>query len=92
MTYVIQYSEFITRKRFSKIPKSDRVRIHRAIVEKLAEHPDIFGKPLRLSLWGSWSLRVGEYRVIYRIEGKTVQVILFGHRSTIYQEAKDILG
>jgi mRNA-degrading endonuclease RelE of RelBE toxin-antitoxin system len=48
--------------------------------------PDLFGKPLRKSLLGFRSLRVGEYRVIFLIKGKTVEVYMIAHRSRVYED------
>ena len=44
------------------------------------------GKPLKLSLKGNFSLRVGMYRIIYEIEKDivTVYVLKIGHRRDIY--------
>lgn len=91
MTYVIRYSTQIDFVRFAKLPKSDRKRIKKAIENKLTLRPEIFGKPLRQSLKGCRSLRVGDYRVIYKIVGRTVEVLLFGHRSMIYKEGQHVL-
>lgn len=91
MTYVIRYSEHIDRKRLAKLPKEHLARIKKAIDQKLTTHPEVFGKPLRQSLEGCRSLRAGEYRVIYTISGKTVSIMLLGHRSTVYQEGDQIL-
>lgn len=91
MTYEIRFSKLIDRKRFAKLPKTDRKKIRRAIDGKLSTHPELFGKPLRQSLFGLRSLRVGEYRVIYRIHPRMVEIMLFGHRSTIYDEAAEML-
>lgn len=45
------------------------------------------GKPLKLSLKGKWSYRVGVYRIIYAIENKilTVYVLDIGHRREVYR-------
>jgi len=59
-----------------------------AIEEKLAVAPEIFGKPLRYSMKGYRSLRVGDYRVIYRIAGMTVRIARIAHRSTAYGDAE----
>ncbi len=91
MTYVIRYSTQIDFARFAKLPKSDRRRMKKAIEDKLTTHPEIVGKPLAQSLKGCRSLRVGDYRVIYRIVERTVEVLLFDHRSVIYKEGQDIL-
>jgi mRNA interferase RelE/StbE len=57
-----------------------------SVIRKLAESPKM-GKPLRGELSGKWSLRVGNYRVIYTIDEKEKAVILYsvGHRKKIYR-------
>ena len=56
-----------------------------AIEDKLVVHPDLFGKPLRQSLKGCRSLRVGDYRVVFRIEKMTIRVLAIVHRSSKYR-------
>ena len=56
-----------------------------AIEEKLLLRPEIFGKPLRRSLKGCRSLRVGDYRVIFQIHQKAVLIIAIMHRSSEYK-------
>jgi addiction module RelE/StbE family toxin len=85
MTYEIRYHEDIDWKKFRKLSREDRVRIHDAIERKLARDPLRFGKPLRSSLKGHRSLRIGNYRIIYRVEEHTVFVLLFGHRANVYK-------
>ena len=92
MTYVVRYSKHLDWKRFRQLSASDRKRLQRAIEGKLAVDPVTFGKPLRKSLWQCRSLRVGDYRIVYRVEGRTVEILLFGHRSNVYQSAKKFLG
>ena len=91
MKYEIRYGPAIDWKRFVKLPHKDKVRIKQAIERKLTTHPEIFGKPLRQSLRGCRSLRVGDYLVIFTIMGNIVEIRLFGHRSTIYGESEGIL-
>ena len=56
-----------------------------AALHALANDPTQ-GKPLKLTLKGKWSYRVGVYRVIYSIEHKilTVYVLDIGHRRDVY--------
>jgi len=72
-------------KALEKIEKSLKLRI----VEKLRElevSPEKVGKSLRYSDF--WSLRVGDYRVIYEIDrGKSRVIVLFiGHRAKVYDD------
>ena len=88
MNYRIVYGKRIDRKRLLKIPKNERRRVFSMIEEKLCTRPEIFGKPLRNPLFRYWSLRIGEYRVIYWIENDIVHIELVGQRTTIYSEAE----
>lgn len=70
------------------IPRLDAIRRHEvrdAIRSKLTTQPTLFGKPLRQSLKGCRSLRVGDYRVVYRIEKSIIRVIAIVHRSSNYK-------
>lgn len=43
------------------------------------------GKPLRGVWKGIYSLRVGDYRVLYQIKGNEVFLLVVGHRKRIYE-------
>ena len=86
MRYRIEYGPHIDWKRFRRLSKNDKERIQMMIEQKLMNRPDHFGKPLRHPLFGLWSMRVGEYRVVYRILDDVVKIEVMGHRSTIYTE------
>ena len=45
------------------------------------------GKPLRGNLAGKWSLRVGDYRIIYEINEDEKIIILYDteHRKNVYK-------
>jgi len=53
-----------------------------------AENPREFGKPLRMNLAGLWRYRVGDYRLICRIEENrlVVLVLKIGHRRDVYED------
>ncbi len=50
------------------------------------EDPRRFGKPLLADLSGLWRYRVGDYRILCRIEDDKVVVLVLavGHRRNIY--------
>ena len=83
--YIIEYLESVIREDIPKLG-SAKNRIKKAIEEKLARNPVEFGKPLRYSLKGCRRLRVGDFRVIYKIEGETVLIAKIGHRKEIYED------
>ncbi len=73
------------------IPKLDvtaRRVIRQAIEKKLTTAPQTFGKPLRRSLKGYRKLRVGDYRVVFRVTGNTVYILAILHRSFVYKESE----
>ena len=53
-------------------------------VGKLREDPKL-GKQLRGELSGEWSLRIGDYRVLYTIEKNIVWVETVRHRKEVYR-------
>ena len=86
MTYRIEYLKSVVDEDIPKLTKAVRKQVKAAIEEKLTTHPIEFGKPLRYSLKGARRLRVGDWRVIYRIEPPdAVLVVKIGHRREIYE-------
>ncbi len=86
MKYLIAYHQAVVKEDISKLSSTHRKRIKKAIEDKLFEHPEVFGKPLRKSLRGYRKLRVGDYRVIFRIEKKRVKIFIIEHRRVVYEE------
>ncbi len=86
MKYRAEYLKSVVDDDIPKLTKSVRKQIKAAIEEKLTSHPIEFGKPLRYSLKGARRLRVGDWRVIYKIEPPdVVLVVKIGHRREIYE-------
>lgn len=74
------------------IPKLDlviRQRIKFSIERKLMTAPEVFGLPLRKSLKGHRKLRVGDYRVVFKIEGRIVYILVIEHRSVVYKKMEN---
>jgi mRNA interferase RelE/StbE len=84
--YKIEYLESV-RADLASISKSDKQRIKSAIEKKLSTNPIEFGKPLQYSLKGLRRLRVGDYRIIFRIDesGQAVLIVKIGHRREVYE-------
>jgi mRNA interferase RelE/StbE len=51
----------------------------------ISSKPDA-GKALRDDLAGLRSFRVSRFRIIYRISGRTIEIITVGPRERIYEE------
>ncbi|MFH0798939.1 MAG: type II toxin-antitoxin system RelE/ParE family toxin [Pseudomonadota bacterium] len=86
--YRIVYLDSVVNEDIPRLPKSSRLLIHRAIEERLTIDPVGLGKPLRYSLKGHRRLRVGDYRIVYRIDPKEriVTIVVIKHRRDVYEE------
>ena len=63
----------------------------RGALEAIAADPRA-GKPLKEELEGLWSLRVGRFRVIYRIgTARRIDLVAFGPRERIYEETMRLI-
>ena len=83
----VKYHPLVLSKDLPKIDSSNKTRIKTAIKEKLLISPELFGKPLRKTLKGNRKLRVGDYRIIFKIKIKTIVVLIISHRRYVYKEA-----
>lgn len=61
-------------------------RIKAAIENRLAVAPHQYGEPLRKTLKGYWKLRVGDYRVVFKIAGSEVWIFGIIHRKEVYEK------
>ena len=59
------------------------------LLERLTKWPTVSGaRPLTGLLRGRHRLRTGDYRLQFRVEGRTVIVEKIGHRSRFYTDRK----
>lgn len=74
-------------KFLKKVDKNTKVKILKYL-QKIIHNPKSFGKALTGNKIGLWRYRVGDYRIICRIQNKelTVLVLDIGHRKDIYKK------
>lgn len=65
-----------------------RIRIKNAIERRLTAAPHLYGEPLRKTLHGYWKLRVGDYRVVFKIVVNEVWILGIIHRKKVYEVIK----
>ncbi|MBI4744160.1 MAG: type II toxin-antitoxin system RelE/ParE family toxin [Actinobacteria bacterium] len=63
-------------------------RIKTAIESRLTTAPHQYGEPLRKTLKGYWKLRVGDYRVVFRVVNNEVWILGIIHRKKVYEQIK----
>ena len=85
MIYSVSYLEEVVKNDIKQLPKTVKNMVKKAIEQKLLLDPIGFGKPLRYSLKGHRRLRVGDYRVVYRMNESEILVVAIKHRKDVYE-------
>jgi len=62
-----------------------RDRIRKAIESRLMVAPHDYGEPLRKTLKGYWKMRVGDYWVVFRVNGEDILILGICHRKEVYR-------
>jgi mRNA interferase RelE/StbE len=83
--FEILYHPAVLQKDIPGLNGDTKRLLRTAIENRLGRAPEDYGKPLRGELRSLWRLRVGDYRVVYRIERKTIRVIRIAHRKDAYE-------
>lgn len=85
--YHLFYHPDIKKEDLPPIPDNIKKRIKKAIEERLSVEPLKYGKPLTKGLRPYRKLRVGDYRVIYKLQDTDILILKIGHRKEIYNKA-----
>jgi len=86
--FEIVYHPLVVRNDIPKLSSEWKEKVRIAIEKRLMTRPELYGKPLRRSLKGYRKLRVGDWRVIFRIENNIVKIFVIQHRSVTYATAE----
>ena len=72
-----------------KLGSAEQIRISVAIAERIAvrDNPRTLGEALTGRFKGLWKYRMGDYRIVAKIEDQTITIfiIAIGHRSEVYR-------
>ena len=85
MPYTLHYHPRVAEDDLPGIPANLRRRLARSIESRLTTGPARYGTPLKGSLRGYWKLRVGDYRVVFKIVGSEVWILAILHRKAVYE-------
>ncbi len=88
MRYLIFYHPDVKREDLPSVPSNIKGRIKRAIEDRLLKEPLKYGHPLKRSLKGYRKLRVGDYRIVFRVDKNAVIVLKIGHRKDVYDRVE----
>jgi mRNA interferase RelE/StbE len=84
VAYLLKYHPSVQGEDLPKLDRKARERIKRAIEQRLMVAPQEYGEPLGRTLKGYWKLRVEDYRVFFKVQGKTILVLGILHRKDVY--------
>ena len=86
MAYRLIYHTDVKNTDLAKIDNKNKAMIKRAIKERLSTQPEKYGSPLQRTLKGYWKLRVGDYRVIFKISGYDILILGIMNRKSVYSQ------
>ncbi len=82
--FSVVYHPEVKGRDIPKLNADIRQRIRKAIESRLMVAPHEFGEPLRKTLKGYWKLRIGDYRVVFRINDDEILILGICHRKDVY--------
>ncbi|MBN1663982.1 MAG: type II toxin-antitoxin system RelE/ParE family toxin [Deltaproteobacteria bacterium] len=86
MSFTLHYHPDVRSEDLPLLDQKARERIRKAIEERLQTAPQDYGEPLRKTLKGFWKLRVGDYRVVFKVIEPEVWILGIRHRKSVYKD------
>jgi mRNA interferase RelE/StbE len=86
LTFELRYHPDVRDVDIPQLNETLKKRIKKAIEERLSISPHQYGEPLRKTLKGYWKLRVGDYKVVYKVEGNEVWIFAIINRKDVYKK------
>ena len=86
MPFELRYHPDVRDFDIPKLNETLKKRIEKAIQERLTTSPHHYGDPFRKSLKGYWKLRVGDYRVVYKVVQNEVWILAIINRKDVYKK------
>lgn len=86
LPYELTYHPDVKETDIPLIDLRTRARIKKAIEAHLTTAPHQYGEPLRKTLKGYWKLRVGDYRVVFKMLKSNVLILGIIHRKSVYDK------
>ncbi len=88
LSYKLLYHPQVKRSDLPEVDRAARDRIRAAIEYRLIHRPEHYSEPLKRTLKPYRKLRVGDYRVIFRVDETAVFILAVLHRKEAYQQAR----
>jgi mRNA interferase RelE/StbE len=88
MQYRLLYHPLVKEKDIPKLNVTMKRRIQTAVETRLQTEPKKFSEPLRKTLKGYRKLRVGDYRIVLRVENEIIYILGICHRKDVYERVE----
>jgi len=88
LAYQIKYHKSV-KEDLNGIDNLSKIRIKRAIKTRLPVEPIKFGEPLKRNLKGFRKLKIGDYRIAYKVAEEEISILGIKHRKDIYDAIKN---
>jgi len=85
LPYQIRYHPDVRDNDLPKINRNIQKRIKAAIEKRLIVAPEKYSEPLRRTLKGYRKLRVGDYRIVLKLQGEAILILGICHRKDVYE-------
>jgi len=86
LTFKLRYHPDVRDVDIPQLNETLKKRIRKAIEERLSLSPHQYGEPLRKTLKGYWKLRVGDFRIVYKVEGNEIWIFAIINRRDVYKK------
>lgn len=85
MAWRIEFSP-LAAKEFDRLDSVIQARIQKHLKERVLPHPKFFGEALIGDKKGLWRYRIGDYRMVVRIQQEIllIMIIHVAHRKEVY--------
>jgi mRNA interferase RelE/StbE len=84
--YELKYHPDVRDVDIPQLNETLKMRIKKAIEQRLSTSPNEYGTPLRKTLKGYWKLRVGDYRVVFKLDKNEVLILAVVNRKDVYKK------
>ena len=85
MPYRLRYHHEVKKSDIPTLNETMKERIRNAIEKRLKIEPEKYSEPLRKSLKGYRKLRVGDYRIVLKIERQDIYILGICHRKDVIE-------
>ncbi|MBI4686882.1 MAG: type II toxin-antitoxin system RelE/ParE family toxin [Nitrospirae bacterium] len=92
MSFELRYHPDVKSIDLPLINEKIKSRIKNSVETRLTTAPHQYGEPLRKTLKGYWKLRVGDYRVVFKISGNEIWILGIIHRKKVYDMIEGRIG